>query len=122
MQKEIIIFFMNYILPIALLIASNIAMTFAWYGHLKYLEKRSLIAAILISWSILLIEYCLQVPANRIAFFSHTYSLKQLKILQEVITLFVFIPFAIFVMKEPISIDFFLASLCLIGAVYFIFR
>lgn len=105
---------------VGLLILSNIFMTFAWYAHLKELSNKPWIIAALVSWGIALFEYLLQVPANRIGF--TTLSLPQLKILQEVITLSVFVPFAIFYMKQPIRIDFLWAGLCLCGAVFFIFR
>lgn len=107
-------------LCISLLIASNIFMTFAWYGHLKHKETMTWWAAILISWGIAFFEYCLQVPANRIG--SATLTLPQLKILQEVITLLVFIPFSIFWMKQTPRLDFLWAGLCMLGAVYFVFR
>ena len=103
-----------------LLILSNIFMTFAWYGHLRNLSASPWYIAAFISWGIALFEYLLQVPANRIGF-SH-YSLAQLKILQEVITLAVFVPFAMLYMKEPFKLDYVWAALCLVGAVYFIFR
>jgi uncharacterized protein len=105
---------------IGLLIASNIFMTFAWYGHLKNLAMSPLWIAILVSWGIAFFEYALQVPANRIGF--QVMSLPQLKILQEVITLAVFVPFSILYMQQPLKLDFLWAGLCLIGAVYFIFR
>ncbi len=105
---------------IGLLILSNIFMTYAWYGHLKTLGNRPLYIAILASWGVAFFEYCFQVPANRIGF-GH-FSLAQLKIIQEVITMVVFSVFAIWFMKEPLNRNFFYASLCLIGAVYFIFR
>jgi uncharacterized protein (DUF486 family) len=111
---------MNYLTPILLLIASNVFMTFAWYGHLKHLSAKPLWIAIGVSWGIAFFEYCLQVPANRIGFGS--LPLAQLKILQEVITLAVFLPFAVLYMKQPIKLDFLWAGLCLLGAVYFIFR
>jgi uncharacterized protein (DUF486 family) len=95
-------------------------MTFAWYGHLKSLKESPLLTVILISWGIAFFEYCLQVPANRIGF-SH-FSLPQLKIIQEVITLIVFLGFSYFIMKQPLKLDFLYAGLCLCGAVYFIFR
>lgn len=107
---------------VLLLISSNVFMTFAWYGHLKTFENKALWLAILVSWAIALFEYLFQVPANRIGFASGTLSLAQLKILQEVITLSVFVPFAILYMRQPISWDFFWAGICLAGAVYFIFR
>jgi uncharacterized protein len=103
-----------------LLICSNIFMTFAWYAHLKDLRAKPLIVAILVSWGIALFEYMLQVPANRIG--NTVLNLSQLKIMQEVITLSVFVPFAILYMKQPIKLDFLWAGFCLMGAVYFIFR
>jgi uncharacterized protein len=103
-----------------LLIASNIFMTFAWYGHLKNLNSRPWWYAAIISWLIALFEYLLQVPANRIGY-GH-FSLAQLKILQEVITLLIFVPFAVLYMNQPLKLDFLWAGLCLVGAVYFIFR
>jgi uncharacterized protein len=103
-----------------LLVLSNIFMTFAWYGHLKNLSHKPWIIAALISWGIALFEYLLQVPANRIG--ATEMSLAQLKIMQEVITLAVFVPFAIFYMNQPVKLDFLWAGLCLLGAVYFIFR
>ncbi|MBX3708920.1 MAG: DMT family protein [Gammaproteobacteria bacterium] len=107
---------------IILLICSNAFMTFAWYGHLKNLGNKALWIAILASWSIAFFEYVFQVPANRIGFSSGVLSLAQLKILQEVITLSIFVPFAILYMRQPISWNFLWAGLCLAGAVYFIFR
>jgi uncharacterized protein len=103
-----------------LLFASNVFMTFAWYAHLRNLRDRPLIIAILASWGIALFEYALQVPANRLGF--GTLSLAQLKVMQEVITLLVFVPFAILYMRQPIRSDFIWAGLCLVGAVYFVFR
>lgn len=103
-----------------LLILSNVFMTFAWYGHLRHLNSKSWLIAALISWGIALFEYLLQVPANRIGF--SQFSLAQLKILQETITLSVFVPFAIFYMGQPFKLDYIWAALCLLGAVYFIFR
>ena len=105
---------------ILLLIASNVFMTFAWYGHLKTLGRKPLILAILASWGIAFFEYVIQVPANRIGIGRLT--LPQLKMLQEVITLSVFVPFSIFYMRQPIRMDFFWAGLCLCGAVFFMFR
>ncbi|VXC44927.1 DMT family protein [Massilia sp. 9I] len=103
-----------------LLVLSNIFMTFAWYGHLKNLNNRAWYIAALISWGIALFEYLLQVPANRIG---HTqFSLAQLKIMQEAITLSVFVPFAMLYMDQPFKLDYVWAALCLVGAVYFIFR
>lgn len=113
---------MNYLVPIFLLIGSNIAMTFAWYAHLRDLGDKPLWIAILVSWGIAFFEYSLQVPANRIGFLTNTYSLVQLKIIQEVITLSVFSPFAIFYMQQPVTLNFLWAGICLAGAVYFIFR
>jgi uncharacterized protein (DUF486 family) len=104
----------------ALLFGSNIFMTFAWYAHLRDLRAKPLIIAIAVSWGIAMFEYMLQVPANRIGY--ETMSLGQLKILQEVITLAVFIPFAVLYMRQPLKTDFLWAGLCLVGAVYFVFR
>lgn len=106
--------------PIFLLFLSNIFMTFAWYGHLKNYKTAPLIIAILVSWGIALFEYILQVPANRLG--SEHYSLPQLKIIQEVITMIVFAGFSYWYMREPLKLDYLYASLCLVGAVYFIFR
>ena len=103
-----------------LLILSNVFMTFAWYAHLKNLNHKAWYIAALVSWGIALFEYLLQVPANRIGYTE--LSLAQLKILQEVITLAVFIPFALFYMQQPLKLDYVWAGLCLLGAVYFIFR
>jgi uncharacterized protein (DUF486 family) len=106
---------------IGLLLASNLFMTFAWYGHLKGLATKPWYAAAAISWGIAFFEYLLQVPANRIGY-AGGFSLAQLKIMQEVITLAVFVPFAMFYMDQPFKTDFIWAGLCLVGAVYFIFR
>lgn len=95
-------------------------MSFAWYAHLKTLNNKPWIIAALLSWGIALVEYLFQVPANRIGF--TVLSLAQLKILQEVITLAVFVPFAVFYMQQPLKLDFLWAGLCLMGAVYFMFR
>ena len=103
-----------------LLICSNVFMTFAWYAHLRDLRDRTWIVAALVSWGIALFEYLIQVPANRIG--HAELDLGQLKILQEVITLSVFVPFVVLYMREPIKLDFLWASLCLCGAVYFVFR
>src|SRR5256885_16889418 len=105
---------------ILLLVASNIFMTFAWYAHLKNLNDRKWFIAALASWGVALFEYLLQVPANRIGF--SQFSLAQLKIIQEVVTLVVFVPFALFYMNQPLKLDYLWASLCIMGAVYFIFR
>jgi uncharacterized protein (DUF486 family) len=113
--------FAHPLLSTALLLsASNVFMTFAWYGHLKYLEAKPWWIAALASWSIALFEYLLMVPANRIGF--EALSLAQLKILQEVITLSVFVPFAALFMGQPLKLDFLYAGICLLGAVFFIFR
>jgi hypothetical protein len=103
-----------------LLVASNIFMTFAWYAHLKNLSEKPWWIAALVSWGIALFEYLLQVPANRIGY--QELSLAKLKILQEVITLTVFIPFATYYMRQPLKLDYLWAALCILGAVYFIFR
>lgn len=105
---------------IILLTIANVFMSFAWYAHLKELNNKPWIIAALISWGIALVEYLFQVPANRIGF--TVLSLAQLKILQEVITLSVFVPFAVFYMHQPLKLDFLWAGLCLMGAVYFMFR
>ena len=105
---------------ILLLVASNVFMTFAWYGHLKNLAAAPWYVAALVSWGIALFEYLLQVPANRIG--HAQFSVGQLKIMQEVITLGVFVPFAVFYMGQPLKWDYLWAGLCLMGAVYFIFR
>jgi len=103
-----------------MLTASNVFMTFAWYAHLKELSAKPWWIAALVSWGIALFEYLLQVPANRIGYTEM--SLPQLKILQEAITLIVFVPFAILYMKQPLKLDYLWASLCIVGAVYFVFR
>lgn len=105
---------------ILLLTMSNVFMTFAWYAHLKELNHKPWIIAALISWGIAFFEYMLQVPANRIGF--AVLSVAQLKILQEVITLTVFVPFALLYLKEPLKLDYLWAALCMMGAVYFMFR
>ena len=104
----------------ALLVASNVFMTFAWYAHLRHLAAYPWWIAALASWGIALFEYLLQVPANRIGY--RELSLGQLKILQEAITLAVFVPFAVLYMKQPIKLDYLWASLCIMAAVYFVFR
>ncbi|MEN9460995.1 MAG: hypothetical protein RIS84_1015 [Pseudomonadota bacterium] len=103
-----------------LLILSNMFMAFAWYAHLKELNDKPWYIAALLSWGVALFEYLLQVPANRIGYTA--FNLGQLKILQEVISLAVFIPFAVFYMQQPLRLDYLWAGLCLLGAVYFIFR
>ena len=105
---------------VVLLSLSNVFMTFAWYAHLKELGQRPWIIAALVSWGIALFEYLLQVPANRIGYTVMT--LPQLKILQEVITLCVFVPFAVLYMRQPLKLDYLWAALCILGAVYFVFR
>jgi uncharacterized protein len=105
---------------VILLTLSNVFMTFAWYGHLKNFAGKAWWIAALVSWSIALFEYLLQVPANRIGYTE--LSLAQLKIMQEAITLTVFVPFAMLYMREPFKLDYVWAALCLVGAVYFIFR
>ena len=105
---------------ILLLSASNVFMTFAWYAHLKNFAQKPWIVAALVSWGIALFEYLLQVPANRIGY--TVMSLPQLKILQEVITLAVFVPFSVFYMQSPVRLDFLWSGLCMLGALYFMFR
>jgi hypothetical protein len=107
---------------ILLLAASNVFMTIAWYGHLRSLATSPWYVAALVSWGIALAEYLLQVPANRIGYRDAGFSVGQLKILQEVITLSVFVPFAVFYLREPLKLDYLWAALCMVGAVYFIFR
>jgi uncharacterized protein (DUF486 family) len=111
---------MTRLWPIALLIGSNIFMTYAWYGHLKDMRSRALLAAIAASWGVAFFEYCLQVPANRIG--ATVYTLPQLKVMQEVITMAVFGVFCVTYMKQRLSLDFLWAGLCLMGAVWFMFR
>ena len=108
------------ITPVALLLVSNVFMTFAWYGHLKNLKGAPLWIAIAVSWGIALFEYCFQVPANRLG--SEHYDLPQLKIIQEVITMVVFAGFSVWYMGYPLKLNYLWASLCLIGAVFFIFQ
>jgi uncharacterized protein (DUF486 family) len=105
---------------VALLICSNVFMTFAWYAHLRNLNARPWYIAVLVSWGIAFFEYVLQVPANRIGY--TTLTLGQLKIIQEVITLVVFVPFAATYMRQPLKLDYLWAGCCLLGAVYFVFR
>ena len=107
------------VIPILLLLVSNVFMTFAWYGQLKF-PSVPLLVVIPISWGIALVEYCFAVPANRIG--HAKLSLPQLKILQEAITLAVFVPFALLYMQQPLKLDYLWAALCIMGAVYFIFR
>lgn len=108
------------LISILLLLCSNVFMTFAWYAHLKELNHKPWLIAALLSWGIALFEYLLQVPANRIGY--TVLSVGQLKIIQEVITLTVFVPFAVLYLKEPLKLDYLWAGLCLLGAVYFMFR
>jgi hypothetical protein len=108
------------VISILLLVGSNVFMTFAWYAHLKELNHKPWLIAALVSWGIALFEYLLQVPANRIGYTVLTVG--QLKIIQEVITLTVFVPFSILYLKEPLKLDYLWAGLCLMGAVYFMFR
>ena len=105
---------------VVLLLISNVFMTFAWYAHLKELNHKPWIIAALVSWGIALFEYLFQVPGNRIGY--TVLAVGQLKILQEVITLVVFVPFAIFYLREPLKLDYLWAALCLLAAVYFVFR
>jgi len=111
---------MNRVLPILLLIGSNLFMTYAWYGHLKDFRTKPLFFVILLSWGVAFFEYCLQVPANRIG--TEHYSLAQLKVMQEIITVCVFAAFAVIYMKEKPTLDYIWAGLCLIAASYFMFR
>ena len=104
----------------SLLIVSNVFMTFAWYAHLKTLNEKPWIIAALVSWGIAMLEYLFQVPANRIGYTA--LSVGQLKILQEVIALSVFVPFSIMYLKEPVKLDYLWAGLCMVGAVFFMFR
>jgi len=107
-------------ISIVLLLLSNVFMTFAWYAHLKNLSGSPWYVAALVSWGIALFEYLLQVPANRIGYTAMT--LPQLKIMQEAITLTVFVPFVVFYMRQPLKLDYLWAALCIMGAVYFVFR
>lgn len=108
------------VVSISLLVISNVFMTFAWYAHLKELNHKPWVVAALVSWGIALLEYLFQVPANRIGF--QVLSVGQLKIIQEVITLSVFVPFAVFYLREPLRLDYLWAALCILGAVFFMFR
>lgn len=110
----------NVAVSILLLCMSNVFMTFAWYAHLKELNDKPWIIAALVSWGIAFFEYLLQVPGNRIGY--TVLSVGQLKIMQEIITLMVFAPFAVFYLKEPLKLDYLWAALCIVGAAYFIFR
>lgn len=107
-------------ISVALLVCSNVFMTFAWYAHLKELNHKPWLIAVVVSWGIALLEYCFQVPANRIG---HTeLSVGHLKIIQEVVTLTVFVPFSVWYLREPLKLDYLWAGLCLMGAVFFMFR
>lgn len=108
------------LISILLLLCSNVFMTFAWYAHLKELNNKPWIIAALVSWGIALLEYLLQVPANRVGY--TVLNVGQLKIIQEVITLSVFVPFSVMYLKEPLKLDYLWAGMCLVGAVYFMFR
>ncbi|VUD67621.1 hypothetical protein TDB9533_03894 [Thalassocella blandensis] len=108
------------VISIGLLLCSNIFMTFAWYAHLKELSAKPWFVAALISWGVALLEYLFQVPANRIGY--TVLSVGQLKIIQEVITLSIFVPFSLYYLKEPLKLDYLWAGLCLLGAVFFMFR
>lgn len=110
----------HYFISLSLLVCSNIFMTFAWYAHLKNLAQKPWLIAAVLSWGIALFEYLLQVPANRIG--HQVMNLGQLKIMQEVITLLVFVPFSLFYMKEKLTLDYLWAGLCILGAVFFMFR
>jgi hypothetical protein len=110
----------RFILPVVLLIGSNVFMTYAWYGHLRDLRDRPLLVAIAVSWLIAFFEYCLQVPGNRIG--SAVYTLPQLKVMQEVITMIVFAAFCAFYMKQRLTLDFLWSGLCLVAAAFFMFR
>ena len=107
-------------ITIAMLLGSNMFMTYAWYGHLRDFKGKPLLLVILISWGVALLEYCLQVPANRIGY--QYFSLSQLKIIQEIVTMCVFAGFSMFYMREQLRLDFLWAGLCLVGAAYFMFR
>jgi uncharacterized protein (DUF486 family) len=110
----------RHLTPIVLLFISNMFMTYAWYGHLKHMGTKPLFFAIVVSWGIAFFEYCFQVPANRLG--HEVYTLPQLKIMQEVITMCVFAGFTYFVMKEKLTLNYLWASLCMVGAVFFMFR
>jgi hypothetical protein len=108
------------VLPLMMLVGSNCFMTYAWYGHLRDLRSRPLLLAVLVSWAVAFLEYCLQVPANRLG--SELYSLPQLKVIQEVITMVIFAAFCVFYMKQRLTMDFLYAGLCLAAAAFFMFR
>lgn len=115
---------MRPLTPIALLVVSNVFMTYAWYGHLRDLKDRPLLVAILVSWGVALLEYCFQVPANRMGFANGhgPYTLGQLKVVQEVITMVVFAVFALVYMRQQLTLNYLWGSLCLVAAAWFIFR
>lgn len=124
LKQSLTIFFFvlmkPYVLTIAMLVCSNCFMTYAWYGHLRSMNDKAWWLAALVSWGVALCEYMIMVPANRIGY--TVFTLPQLKIIQEVITLSVFIPFSIFFMHQPLKLDYLWAMLCMLGAVYFMFR
>lgn len=124
LKQSLTIFFFvlmkPYVLTIAMLVCSNCFMTYAWYGHLRSMNDKAWWLAALVSWGVALCEYLIMVPANRIGY--TVFTLPQLKIIQEVITLSVFIPFSIFFMHQPLKLDYLWAMLCMLGAVYFMFR
>ena len=107
-------------MTVSLLVCSNVFMTFAWYAHLKALNHRPWLVAVFVSWGIALLEYLFQVPANRIGY--SVLSVGQLKIIQEVVTLSVFVPFSVYYLREPLKLDYLWAGLCMVGAIYFMFR
>lgn len=111
---------MNPMVPISLLLIANIFMTMAWYGHLKSMQSSPVWMVIITSWAIAFFEYCFQVPANRLG--SEHFSLPQLKIIQEIITMVVFAGFSMWYMKQPLKLDYLWASACMMGAAYFVFR
>ena len=111
---------LNRLMPLFLLVFSNLFMIYAWYGHLKDLSNRSVFTVILFSWGIAFFEYCLQVPANRLGI--NFFTLPQLKVIQEVITMLVFAGFCTLYMKQKLTLDYLWATLCLVGAVFFLFR
>jgi uncharacterized protein (DUF486 family) len=111
---------MTRLTAILLLMGSNLFMTYAWYGHLKDLKGRPLLLVVLVSWGVAFLEYCLQVPANRIGY--QFFTLGQLKVIQEIVTMCVFAVFAAVYMKEQLKLDYLWAGLCLVGAAYFMFR
>jgi uncharacterized protein len=111
---------MSKVLPVLMLVGSNLFMTYAWYGHLQDLRGKPVLLAIVVSWLVAFLEYCLQVPGNRLGF--TVYSLSQLKIIQEIITMCVFAVFCVFYARQPLHLDFLWAGLCLVGAAFFMFR